>query len=168
MWMARSTPAQKPRGAAIISISGGRTAGSSDMRYASTRLTRTVNVTSHYGAARVSRDGPFVKDYATVPIRPSTIRIGLIIGLAAALAGCRSHGLDDTGGVTITRSICPAVALPAYTGDVTLFNPPSSRASSAIDVVATITDLRGACNDVAPADITSNVTFKVLGQRTNP
>ena len=102
-----------------------------------------------------------------MPIRPSTNRIGLMIGLAAALAGCKSHGLDDTGGVTITRSICPAVALPTYTGDVTLFDPPSSRDSSAIDVVATITDLRGACNDVKPADLTSNITFKVLGQRMN-
>ena len=126
-----------------------------------------VNVASHYGAARVSRDGSLVKDYAAVPIRPSTLRIGLIIGLAAALAGCKHRGIDETGGVTITRSICPAVALPAYTGDITLFDPPSSRASSAIDVVATITDLRGACNDVKPADLTSNITFKVLGQRTN-
>jgi hypothetical protein len=95
------------------------------------------------------------------------IRLGLIFGVAAALAGCKEHGLDYTGGVTITRSICPAVALPAYTGDITLFNPPTSRDSSAIDVVATITDLRGACNDVAPADLTSNVTFKVLGRRSN-
>ena len=85
-------------------------------------------------------------------IRPSTLRFGLLIGLAAALAGCKSHGLDETGGVTITRSVCPAVALPAYTGDVTLFNPPMMRDASAIDVVATLTDLRGACNDVPPAD----------------
>jgi hypothetical protein len=137
------------------------------MGYASTRLTRTVNVASHRATARVRRNGPFVKDPDTVLIRPSTLRIGLIIGLAAALAGCKSRGLDETGGVTITRSICPAVALPAYTGDVTLFNPPSSRDSSAIDVVATITDLRGACNDVKPADLTSNITFRVLGQRTS-
>jgi hypothetical protein len=102
-----------------------------------------------------------------VPIRPSTIRIGLIFGAVVALAGCKSHGLDETGGVTITRSICPAVALPAYTGDVTLFNPPSSRDSAAIDVVATITDLRGACNDVPGSDLTSNITFKVLGRRSN-
>lgn len=102
-----------------------------------------------------------------MPIALSTLRIGLILGLAAALAGCKSHGLDDTGGVQITRSICPAVALPAYTGDVTLFNPPSSRDSAAIDVVATITDLRGACNDVPPSDLTSNVTFKVLAQRSS-
>ncbi len=102
-----------------------------------------------------------------MPIRPSTIRIGLLLGVAAALAGCKSHGLDETGGVQITRSICPAVALPAYTGDVTLFDPPSSRDSAAIDVVATLTDLRGACNDVAPADLTSNITFKVLGRRSS-
>jgi hypothetical protein len=108
-----------------------------------------------------------VKDNAAVFIRPSTLRFGLLIGLAAALAGCKSHGLDETGGVTITRSVCPAVALPAYTGDVTLFNPPMMRDASAIDVVATLTDLRGACNDVPPADLTSNVTFKVLGRRSN-
>ena len=102
-----------------------------------------------------------------MPIRPSIIRIGLILVAAATLAGCKSHGLDETGGMTVTRSVCPAVALPAYTGDVTLFNPPSSRDESAIDVVATITDLRGACNDVPPADLTSNITFKVYARRSN-
>jgi hypothetical protein len=108
-----------------------------------------------------------LKDPADVPIRPSIIRSGLILGAVAALAGCKGHSLDDTGGLKITRSICPAVALPDYTGDVTLFDPPSSREASAIDVVATITDLRGACNDVPPADLTSNITFKVLARRTN-
>ena len=102
-----------------------------------------------------------------MPIRLPMLRTGLILGVAAALAGCKSHGLDETGGMTITRSVCPAVALPAYTGDVTLFNPPTSRDESAIDVVATITDLRGACNDVPPADLTDNVTFKVYARRSN-
>jgi hypothetical protein len=95
------------------------------------------------------------------------IRIGLLLGLSGVLIGCKSKGLDETGGLAVTRSICPAVALPAYTGDVTLFDPPTSRDSSAIDVVATLTDLRGACNDVPPADLTSNITFKVLGRRSN-
>lgn len=102
-----------------------------------------------------------------MPIRPSLIRTGLILGVAATLAACKSHGLDETGGMTITRSVCPAVALPAYTGDVTLFDPPTSREESAIDVVATITDLRGACNDVPPADLTDNITFKVYARRSS-
>ena len=43
----------------------------------------------------------------------------------AACAG--GNEFDETGGIRITRSACPAVAIPAYTGDITLFDPPASR-----------------------------------------
>ena len=46
------------------------------------------------------------------------------------------------------RSACPIVGVPAGTGDVTLFNPPGSTDSRAIDVTATITDVRATCQDV--------------------
>ncbi len=44
--------------------------------------------------------------------------------LVVALAGCRSHGelvVDESVGVTAVRGACPAVGIPDYTGDVTLF-----------------------------------------------
>jgi hypothetical protein len=87
--------------------------------------------------------------------------------LALTLAACAGKGdFDETGGVRIVRSACPAVAIPLFTGDVTLFNPPASREASAIDVVATITNLRTTCND-AGSQIVATTTFDVLGRRTS-
>jgi hypothetical protein len=45
----------------------------------------------------------------------------------------------------VTRSGCPQVAIPAATGDVTLFDPANSREARAIEVVATITNVRATC-----------------------
>lgn len=82
-----------------------------------------------------------------------------------SLVGCSTpNGQVDDLGVTATRSACPAVAIPAATGDVTLFNPESSRDSSAIDVVANITNLRSTCNESGEAIVTS-VTFDIQAQR---
>ncbi len=88
--------------------------------------------------------------------------------LLLALAGCsRSGEIDVTSGVGITavRSACPVVGVPAGTGDVTLFDPPASRDASAIDVVATISNVRATCAD-AGDDIVSTVTFDVRARRT--
>lgn len=87
--------------------------------------------------------------------------------IATLLAGCARDGdFDSTGGVAVTRSACPAVAVPAYTSDITVFDPPSSRDARAIDVVANITNVRSTCAD-AGADITANATFEVQARRTN-
>lgn len=64
----------------------------------------------------------------------------------------------------ITRSACPAVAIPASTGDVTLFDPPASRDARAIDVVAYVTNVRSSCND-AGANIVTNATYEVNARR---
>lgn len=70
--------------------------------------------------------------------------------LALALAGCSRRGeIDASGGIVAVRSACPTAAVPAYTGDITLFNPAQSRDASAIDVVADITNLRSTCADGA-------------------
>ncbi|MGZ8296205.1 MAG: hypothetical protein ACXWU4_03470 [Allosphingosinicella sp.] len=81
------------------------------------------------------------------------------------LAGCSTPNgqITDTG-VTATRSACPAVAIPAATGDITLFNPASSRDASAIDVVANITNLRSTCDETG-ANIVTRLTFEVQAQR---
>ncbi|WP_240499936.1 hypothetical protein [Sphingomonas montana] len=91
----------------------------------------------------------------------------VLIGAVAAvsLSACSSAGeFDETGGVRITRSACPAVAVPTYTGDVTLFDPPASRDARAIDVTATITNLQSTCS--GPTDpIRTNATFEVQARR---
>jgi hypothetical protein len=87
--------------------------------------------------------------------------------LALSLSACARDGeLDSSGGVIVTRSACPAVAVPAFTGDVTLFNPPESRDSRAIDVVANITNLRSTCAEQAET-VASNVTFDVQARRAS-
>ncbi|HEX8621543.1 MAG TPA: hypothetical protein VF718_06185 [Allosphingosinicella sp.] len=82
-----------------------------------------------------------------------------------SFAACSTpNGEIMESGVTATRSACPAVAIPAATGDITLFNPENSRDASAIDVVASITNLRSTC-DESGANIVTNVTFDIQAQR---
>lgn len=70
--------------------------------------------------------------------------------LALTLAGCSRRGeIDATGGIVAVRSACPTAAIPAGTGDITLFDPAGSTDAAAIDVVANITDLRSTCADGA-------------------
>ncbi len=93
--------------------------------------------------------------------------ITLVIASALATLGCAKTGdFDSTGGINAVRSACPAVAIPVYTGDVTLFNPPSSRDSRAIDVVANITGLKKSCTDQGE-DVVANATFEVWARRAN-
>ncbi|MBK5263872.1 MAG: hypothetical protein JJE34_01375 [Alphaproteobacteria bacterium] len=85
-----------------------------------------------------------------------------------SLGGCAKVGdIDVTGGVIAARSACPMVAIPDYTGDITLFNPPQSREARAIDVVANITNLRSTCDD-SGAQIYTQATFDVLARRNDP
>jgi hypothetical protein len=86
--------------------------------------------------------------------------------VSLALLGCAREGELTTAGVITTRTACPAVAIPAATGDITLFNPENSRAATAIDVVAHITNVRSTCDDSGEY-IISNATFEVHGQRRN-
>jgi hypothetical protein len=84
--------------------------------------------------------------------------------LSLGLLGCAREGDIQTGGILASYTACPPVAIAAPTGDVTLFNPASSRDADAIDVVAQITNLRGTCND-AGEYITTEVTFDVQARR---
>ena len=86
------------------------------------------------------------------------------------LSACRHTGditAENGGGVYAVRSACPIAGIPAGTGDITLFNPPGSTDSRAIDVTAAITDLRATCQD-AGNDVVSTATFTVVGLRTSP
>ncbi len=69
------------------------------------------------------------------------------------------------GGVFTVRSACPLVGVPAATGDITMFNPPGNITAAAIDVTATITNVRGNCQEGTGAELASTVSFDVLGQR---
>ena len=83
------------------------------------------------------------------------------------LSACRHAGdvtADNGGGIYAVRSSCPIVGIPTGTGDITLFNPPSSTDSSAIDVSAAMTQLRAYCQD-SGNDVVSTVTFTVTGLR---
>ena len=87
--------------------------------------------------------------------------------VAVSLAGCaRREGELTLEGITAVRTACPTVAIPAATGDVTLFNPPSSQDQSAIDIVAIMTNVRSTCVDVGE-NVQTTVTFDILGRRTD-
>jgi len=88
---------------------------------------------------------------------------------AATLAGCRGSGdivVDQGVGITAVRSACPAVGIPDYTGDITTFAVPGSRAANAVDVTAAMTNVRSQCNE-AGEQVYTVANFDVLARRTN-
>ncbi|MBS0482725.1 MAG: hypothetical protein JSR96_11360, partial [Proteobacteria bacterium] len=100
-----------------------------------------------------------------------TVRLRLFTATAllVALAGCKTKGdivVDEGVGIQAVRSTCPAVGIPDYTGDVTLFRTPGSTTADNIDVVAAMTNVRTSCND-AGEKVYSQVTFDVLARRTD-
>ena len=90
------------------------------------------------------------------------------LALLPILASCsKEDDFDVSGGLNVVRSTCPAVAVPAYTGDVSLFTPPESQDARALDVTASITNLRTTC-DQTGAIVHTNVTFDVVARRSSP
>jgi hypothetical protein len=97
------------------------------------------------------------------------LRLAALLAMTL-LSACRHPGdvtADNGGGIYAVRSSCPIAGIPAGTGDVTLFNPPNSTDSRAIDVTAAITDLRAVCQDSGD-DVVSTVTFTVVALRRDP
>jgi hypothetical protein len=115
---------------------------------------------------RAARPGRMKEIMLSIPKRLS---LALAL-LPLVVAGCKSKdditAVGGTFGQEISRSGCPAVAIPAATGDVTLFDPPSSRDSRAIDVVAAITHLQGNCDETDPSAIRSVSSFQVEARRS--
>lgn len=107
---------------------------------------------------------PASREYA--PVSPA--RLAVLTCFAAVClvpAGCSSRGqIDETGGIVAVRSACPSAAIPAATGDVTLFDPAGSTDASAIDVVASMTNLRSTCSESGDQFYTE-ATFDVLASR---
>ncbi|WAT19096.1 hypothetical protein OZN62_05890 [Aurantiacibacter sp. MUD11] len=98
-------------------------------------------------------------------------RIAIVAALAglAALGGCRSEGdivVEQGVGITALRSVCPAVGVPDFTGDVTLFSPADARTADAIDVTAAITNVRSQCDETGE-QVYATATFDVIASRTN-
>lgn len=86
---------------------------------------------------------------------------------AAALTGCQRAGdlvVEQGVGITALRSVCPAVGVPHFTGDVTTFSPADARTQDALDVTASITNVRSTCND-STDKVYTQATFDVVAQR---
>jgi hypothetical protein len=69
-------------------------------------------------------------------------------------------------GITAIRGACPAVGIPDYTGDVTLFSVPGSFDARAIDVVASMTNVRNQCSE-STDKVYAGVSFDVLARRAD-
>jgi len=109
--------------------------------------------------------GPLLVEKVRVPV---TLRkIAVAAGLLLAVGGC-AHGTGDitAQGITAVRTACPEVGIPAGTGDITLFNPATSHDESALDVSATMTDVRSTCDSTGPQVVTT-VSFRVDAMRTH-
>lgn len=97
------------------------------------------------------------------------IRLFTAAAIAVALAGCRGTGdivVDQGVGITALRTACPAVGIPDYTGDITLFRAPGSTTIDNVDLVASMTNVRTQCNDQG-TKVFSTSTFDVLARRTD-
>lgn len=96
----------------------------------------------------------------------------LIITASFALllsSACSRDGVLDVSagiGVNVTRSGCPAVAVPDGTGDITLFSGANRQDADAIDLVASLTKLRPTCNDKGD-QIYTEAAFEVTALRSS-
>lgn len=100
-----------------------------------------------------------------------TVRFRLIAAtsLLAALAGCSSTGeivVDQGVGIQAVRSACPAVGIPDYTGDITLFRTPDVKTADNIDLVANLTNVRSTCNESGDK-VFAQASFDVQARRTD-
>ena len=92
-------------------------------------------------------------------------KLAVPIGLLALLAACQREGaIVEGGGISAVRSTCPIVAVPAGTGDITLFDPADRRDADAIDVVAVLTNVESTCTDVGDLVVTEG-RFDVHARR---
>jgi hypothetical protein len=97
-------------------------------------------------------------------LRLFTPKAAAAVLLTLGLLGCAREGDIYQTGILTSYTACPAVAIPAPAGDLTMFNPPASRDANAIDVVATLTNLRSTC-DESGEYIVTNASFEIQAQR---
>lgn len=94
------------------------------------------------------------------------------LALMGTLGACKSGGgelvVDDSVGVTALRSPCPLVEIPDMTGDITLFSAPGRTDAGAIDLTASITNLRSTCDDAkGQTELSTQATFDVFARRSD-
>ena len=86
----------------------------------------------------------------------------------ASLSACAKNGelvIDQGVGITSVLSLCPAVGIPDYTGDVTTFRG-ADQTTAALDVSAAMTNLRSTCNDTGER-VYAEAEFTVNARRTD-
>lgn len=88
----------------------------------------------------------------------------MLASLMLATTACGGGKIIEDGGVYTRRTVCPQVAIPAATGDVTLFDPAGRTDSASLDVVATMTNVRSTCSE-GTDPIASAATFDVVATR---
>ncbi|MDP9164257.1 MAG: hypothetical protein M3N06_09215, partial [Pseudomonadota bacterium] len=93
-----------------------------------------------------------------------TAALFVLLASSALTASCSRKGQIADGGVYVTRSACPQVGIVAGAGDVTTFDPVDSTDARAIDVVATMTNVRASCTDDGTT-VTSVASFDVVATR---
>lgn len=101
------------------------------------------------------------------PDRPFFLSMLPMLAAAAALSGCAKEGdlvLGEGVGISAVRSVCPAVGVPDFTGDITTFRNAGDQTAANMDLTAAITNVRSSCNDTGEK-VYSEVTFDVLARR---
>lgn len=97
-------------------------------------------------------------------------RLLIALGMGLTLAGCKTSGelvVDGSAvGISSVRTACPAVGIPDYTGDITLFRTGGSTTAADIDVTAAITNLTSSCNEEGEK-VYSEASFDVMARRTD-
>ena len=98
------------------------------------------------------------------------LRARTLMALAAlaAVSACSNKGelvIDQGVGIASVLTLCPAVGIPDYTGDITTFRG-DDRTVAGLDMSAAMTDLRSVCNDTADK-VYSEASFTVNARRTD-
>ena len=91
------------------------------------------------------------------------------LGLGLALAGCKRSGelvVDQGVGITSVLTACPAVGIPDFTGDVTLFGAAGDASLANLDLVAALTNLRSTCDDTGER-VYTEASFTVQARRSD-
>ncbi len=98
------------------------------------------------------------------------LRARTLMALAAlaVVSACSNKGelvIDQGVGIASVLTLCPAVGIPDYTGDITTFRG-DDRTVAGLDMSAAMTNLRSTCNDTAE-QVYSEASFTVNARRTD-
>lgn len=102
-----------------------------------------------------------------MPSRRRLFAIAPVVMAAAALSGCSREGelvMAQGVGISAIRTVCPAVGIPDFTGDITVFRDAGDQTLGNLDMTASITNLRAQCNE-SGEKIYSEATFDVQARR---